>query len=72
MGSSLLCCCPQKVWRVQRCFRLRLANPELQCLGSLFFTCPNCGLWRNLNSTQPFQSFGSLGRVFAKVKKFCP
>ena len=70
VGSSFLCCCPQVVWRVQRCFTgSGLPSRELQCLGSFFFTCFNCGLWCNLNSTRPFHSFGSPGRVFAKVKK---
>ena len=43
---------------------------ERKCLGSLFFTCLNCGLWRSLNSTRPLHSFGSLSCVLAKVKKF--
>ena len=42
---------------------------ELQYLGSLL-RCHNRGLWRNLNSTRPFHSFGSPGRAFVTVKKF--
>ena len=72
VGSSFLCCCPHVVWRVQRCFRLRLANPRIAMSGAqssshasvaAAFVC-------KLNSTRPFHSFGPLSRVFAKVQKF--
>ena len=45
-----------------RLARTGLPICELQCLGSLFCTCLNCGLWRNLNSSRPFHSFESLGQ----------
>ena len=59
-------CCPQVVWILQRCFRLRLANARI----AMSIQMPQLRLWRNLNSTRPCHSFGSLGRVFAKRKKF--